>query len=161
MSRFVRTTLIAVLGAVLLPWAAGASDSDVEAQLKAMQQRMSQLEDKLQSTTDQLDQANERLGVQESLIQRAAIDQEASSGIASFLDTLEIGGWIAGSYNFNFRDPNPGNFAGFNTGSAGLFPFQPDTNSFQVDQVWFSLARPTSEENRAGFGMDLVMGKTA
>gem|GEM_PF-5508701 len=29
MSRFVRTTLIAVLGAVLLPWAAGASDSDV------------------------------------------------------------------------------------------------------------------------------------
>ena len=162
MSRFFIGFVAA--GLVMLPFAAGAADSagsDVNAQLRAMQQRMSQMEDRLEATTDKLDNANQRLNAQTDLIHRAKLDQDSQSGVAAFLDTLEIGGWIAGGWNYNFHAPDGGEAAGFNAGNNGLYPFHPDANTFSLDQLWFSLSRPTSEENRAGFQIDLVTGKTA
>ena len=162
MSRFFIGYVVA--GLVMLPFAAGAADSassDVNAQLRAMQQRMSQMEDRLEATTDKLDNANQRLNAQTDLIHRAKLDQDSQSGVAAFLDTLEIGGWIAGGWNYNFHNPGGSNAAGANAGNLGFYPFHPDANTFSVDQAWFSLSRPTSEENRAGFQLDLVVGKTA
>jgi len=161
MSRFFIGFVAA--GLVMLPFAAGAADNangDVETQLRTMQQRMSQMEDRLQATTDQLQDANQRLDAQTDLIHRAKIDQDSQSGVAAFLDTLEIGGWIAGSWNYNFHSPSGKAAAGFNSGTVGLYPFHPDANAFSLDQLWFALSRPTSEENRAGFHVDLLIGKT-
>jgi hypothetical protein len=48
-----------------------------------------------------------------------------------------------------------------NQGYNGAFyPLHPDANSFALDQVWFEIERPIDEENRAGFRLDTVYGKT-
>jgi hypothetical protein len=54
-----------------------------------------------------------------------------------------------------------GGLGGTNAGANGLFyPFHPDHNSFALDQVWWEIERPISEEHRAGFRLDTVYGKT-
>jgi hypothetical protein len=54
-----------------------------------------------------------------------------------------------------------GGLGGTNSGADGLFyPFHPDHNSFALDQVWWEVERPISEEHRAGFRLDTVYGKT-
>ena len=80
------TALCCFLAAV----AACAADQEVEARLEAMQERMNQLEARLEATTDQLAVANQRLGEQNSLLEKAA-RTGPSSGVAAFLDSLEIG----------------------------------------------------------------------
>ena len=143
------------------PMSAMASTTDVEAQLRAMEARLNQLEDKLESANDQLTAANSRLETQQVVIDRVQTDVEASSGLASFLDTLEIGGWVSASYTYNFEDIDGVNLAGANSGMVAANPFKADSNSFSFDQLWFELERPVSEENRAGFRADIVYGKTA
>ena len=145
--------------ALLVPGGAFAAD-DVEAQLRAMQERMGQLEDRLEATTDQLSAANQKLTAQQTLIERVELDQKASSGLAEFFETIEIGGWLSASYFYNFNDPDGRALAGSNTGGLA-YPFKPDANSFALDQFWLWLERPVSEENRAGFRVDMAYGKTA
>ncbi len=157
MKRGWRMGLMAL--SLVVPVGAAAAD-DVEAQLKSMQDRMSQLEDRLEATTDQLESANDKLSAQQTLIERVEFDQKASSGLAGFLDSVEIGGWLAGSYFYNFNDPDGRALAGANTGGFA-YPFRPDANSFSLDQFWLWLERPVSEENRAGFRVDLAYGKDA
>ncbi len=143
-----------------VPWSATAADEDVAQQMRAMQERMSQMEDRLQATTDQLAVANERLSAQQHVIEQVEMDQQASNGLSQFLDTLEIGGWLSGSYFYNFNDPDGRALAGSNTGGFA-YPFHPDANSFSLDQFWIWMERGVSEENRAGFRVDLAYGKDA
>ena len=93
-----------VLGFVLAPLASQADD--MQDQMQRMEDRMANMEDRLQATNDQLDAANDVVGRQQEIIDRSGIaDQTASSGVAAFLDSLELGGWLAGSYFYNFNDP--------------------------------------------------------
>ena len=158
MMRGWMTGLVAL--SLLMPAGAVASDEDVAEQLRLMQERMGQLEDRLEATTDELETANDRLSAQEVVIQQVEADQQASSGLAPFLDTLEIGGWLSASYFYNFNDPDGRSLGGSNTGGFA-YPFHPDANSFSLDQFWLWLERPVSEENRAGFRVDLAYGKDA
>ncbi len=138
------------------------SSDEVAAQLRAMQERMGQLEEKLEATGDELAHANQRLAEQEAVLERAEeIDAATGSGVASFLETLEIGGWVSGSYFYNFQDPDGNSLMNANKGAVAAAPFQPDPNSFSFDQLWIELERPVSAENRAGFRADIVFGKTA
>jgi hypothetical protein len=149
-----------VLGFVLAPMASLADD--VQDQMQRMEDRMAQMEDRLQATNDQLDAANDVVVRQQEIIDRSGIaDQTAgSSGVAAFLDSLELGGWLAGSYFYNFNDPNGENIGGANQGITGFaYPFHPDHDSFSVDQLWFEMERPVTESNRAGFRADLCYGK--
>ena len=150
--------VIAAVGIVLIPHGMAASE-DLEAQMRAMQERMLQLEDRLENTTDQLDTANQRIEEQEQVMEKAGIG-DTSSGLSTFLETIEIGGWVSASYFYNFNDPDGRALGGANTGGFA-YPFKPDANSFQLDQVWFEIERPVSEESRAGFRLDFVYGKTA
>jgi hypothetical protein len=167
-----------MVGLLTAPQLAAAND-DVEEQLQQMQERMSQLEEQLTATTDQLKDSERRADQQEELIQRAGIQDEraAESGMSSFLEKVEVGGWVAASYFWNFNGPGRnanilGNNLGFpiaplagggpNNGTFGLAsPFHPDHNTFQLDQLWFEMAKPATEESRGGFAADIVMGKTA
>ncbi len=150
------------LAMVALPMSATASTSDdVDAKFRAMEARMTELEDKLDSANDQLEVAADRLQSQQVVIDRVQTDVEASSGLASFLDTLEIGGWVSASYSYNLEDVDGGALFGSNSGEVLANPFKADSNSFSFDQLWFELERPVSEENRAGFRADIVYGKTA
>jgi hypothetical protein len=154
----------ALAGLVLAPSLATADE--VQDQLLLMQERITQLEDRLQATSDELTAANQRAEAQHKLIERAGLsdDRAAASGVAAFLETLGIGGWVSASYNYNLDDPDGRDLGAFNAGAAAPFsayPFHADPNSFQLDQFWLELERPVSEEHRAGFRADLVYGKTA
>ena len=157
-----------------------AADDNTQAQLKAMQDRMQAMEDQLQA-------ANKRVDEQNDVIQRAGLAETrgSSSGLPGFLGSIDIGGWVAASYLYNVNDPNDnkntcngGNFPGCsidpsfegtgnglgntNQGANGKFyPLHPDHNSFSLDQLWFSIERKISEENRAGFKADILYGTTA
>jgi hypothetical protein len=161
--------VVVAVGLLAAPQLAAADD--VEDQLQQMQERMSQLEEKLAATTDQLEATEEKAEEQQKLIQRAGLEERsAASGIASFFEQVEFGGWVTASYVYNTNDPNTGaNVSGNvntggapNTGTFGLAdPFHPDTQTFQLDQLWFEMSKAATEDSRAGFGVDLVMGKTA
>jgi hypothetical protein len=165
-----------------------ANDADVTQQLQEMQQRMQQMEDKLQATSDQLDSANERVEEQSTVIEQAGLAESrgSSSGLPGFLGEITIGGWVAASYFYNVNDPQDAEGpycgevgfindvlagedvtrdGGLGCSNQGLnnrfYPFHPDHNSFSLDQVWFEIERPISEEHRAGFRFDPVYGKTA
>lgn len=132
---------------------------DVQDQLGAMQTQMQQMEERLQATQDQLAATAKRADQQQELIQQAGLDAKAASGLSAFLDTLEVGGWVAGSYLWNFNDPNFQ--GGANTGLAGSWPLHPNHNSFGLDEVWFVLGKPATVESRAGFHAELVFGGLA
>jgi hypothetical protein len=166
----VMRSLWMVLVAALVGWVLApslATADEVQEQLLLMQERMTQLEDRLQATSDELDAANQRAEAQHKVIEQAGLsnDRAAASGVAAFLETLEIGGWVAASYNYNLDDPDGRDLTAFNAGNPATpfsaYPFHSDPNSFQVDQFWLELERPVSEEHRAGFRTDLVYGKTA
>ena len=158
----IRVWIVAALAVMFAPSMGWAADADVAEQLEAMQQRMSQLEAKLESAEDQLDNAHGRIEAQQELIRQAELDIEATNDLAAFLDTLEIGGWVAASYFYNFNDPDGRSLGGANsTGGGFIYPFRPDANSFSLDQFWIWMERPVSEENRAGFRADFAYGKDA
>jgi hypothetical protein len=159
------------------PSLAAATDTDVERQLNDMQQRMQQMEDKLQATTDQLESANQRVDEQSALIEQSGLAETrgASNGLPGFLGQITVGGWVASSYFWNLNHPKDsdsvsddlgpfpggGGLGGTNQGdNGGFYPLHPDHNSFALDQVWFEIERPIDEENRAGFRLDTVYGKT-
>jgi hypothetical protein len=161
--------VVVAVGLLVFPQLAAASD-EVEEQLLQMQERMNQLEEKLAATSDQLDDSQRRVDEQEQLIERAGLEERgASSGIASFFEQVEFGGWIAASYWYNFNGLNnginhPGSSigGGANSGSFGTaYPFHPDHNTFQLDQLWFEMEKAATEDSRGGFGADILMGKTA
>jgi len=120
----------------------------MQGQIEAQNEQIQHQGQVIRSTREQQVQDEERFGV---------------SGISSFLQRLEVEGWVAGSYFYNFNDP-PETFNGIqsNNGVSGnVYPFHGAHNSFTVDQVWFGVEHPVDEENRAGFRFDLVFGNTA
>ena len=157
-----RSCVIWLAAASLAFVAMSASGGEVEDQLLQMQQRLEQLGQQLDATSDELAAANAKVEQQQELIESSGVADArgSSSGLASFLETLEIGGWVAASYNYNFNDPDGGSTGGANTGGAG-YPFHPDANTFSIDQLWFELEKPVSEDSRAGFRADLAFGKIA
>jgi len=143
-----------------------AMAEDVQNQLRQMQDRLQQMEDRLQATNDQLDVANQRVEEQSNLIEGAGLadGRGASSGLGCLVCDWRIGGWVAGSYNYNLHDPQDapnGGLGGTNLGVGFYDPLHPDHNSFALDQVWFEIEKEIAEENRAGFRADFVYGKTA
>ena len=144
-----------------------AMAEDVQEQLRQMQDRLQTMEDKLQATNDQLGAANQRVEEQSDLIESSGLadGRGASSGLGCLVCDWRIGGWVAGSYNYNLNDPNDAQHDGLGGTNLGLFglydPLHPDHNSFALDQVWFEIEKEISEENRAGFRADFVYGKTA
>jgi hypothetical protein len=133
-----------------------ALGDEVQEQLQAMQDRMAQLE-------AELDRSNQQVERQQSMMEDAGMGEgSALSGLSSFLEKTEIGGWVSASYFWNINDPSTGYNGGQNNGSFGTAnPFHPDHNTFNIDQVWFQMEKPVTEESRGGFGIDMLMGKTS
>ncbi len=157
-----KTLVVAAVGLLMVPQLAAADD--VEDQLEQMQQRLLQLEDQLQATNDQLVDANDRAQRQDVLIERAGLGEKDAGGsaLAAFFERLTVHGWMNASYWYNFNDIDSKNLTTApNTGNGYTNPFNPDANTFSLDQFWLELEHPVSEEHRAGFYIDLVFGKHA
>jgi len=172
------STLLATSAAFVLVAPSSATADDVSAQLERMQRRMDQLEDQLDATSDQLAASEARAAEQQRLLERAGLeDRSAVSGLSRFLEATEISGFIAASYNYNFNHPSAAavgsqaplgaaspadSVRGWNGGALGLTaPLHSNPNTFQLDQLWFSLSKPASEESRGGWGADIVFGTGA
>jgi hypothetical protein len=153
----------AAAGLALAPQSSVAEESDVQAQLRAMQERMEQLESRLQATDDQLAEAQDRVTVQREMIERAGLDEDGDkSALSSFLENTDFAGWVAASYAYNVADPNRGTgFGPLGEDDTLSNPFHPDHSSLQLDELWLSAGRAADEDSRAGFQFDIVYGETA
>jgi hypothetical protein len=169
----------ALLAAALLvaPALAQSANDDVDAQLRAMQAQLQQMEDKLQSNLEQLSIANDRVDEQSLLIEEAGIAEGrgASSGLPGFLGEITIGGSVSATYFHNLNDPQDADGPycdfveeGFGDGGLGcsnqgingsFYPLHPDHNSFAFQSLWLELSREISEEHRAGFVFETAYGK--
>jgi hypothetical protein len=156
---------MASAAASLLAVPAMAAD-DVDAQLAEMKELVQGLQQKVDAQEEQLEQQGQQLKDAQRVVR--ADEQESKSGLSAFIDSIEVDGGVAASYNYNFNTPTDNNgfdgggVADQNAGQSGLFmPFHRDANSFQVDQVWFGLGKPATEESRGGFRFDIFYGATA
>jgi hypothetical protein len=156
MNRLGTLAFALALGA---PLGARAADEETAKQLAAMQARMEQLEDKLSATNDQLSAAQQKLAAQESQLQLVPTEAvDASSGIAPFLDTINVSGFMAATWFYNLNSPSSSDLQGANLPVDLLHP---DANSFSLDELWLTVSRDVSPEQRAGFKAEFVYGKTA
>jgi hypothetical protein len=149
-----------------------AAADDVQDQLKKMQERMSQLEDKLQSTTDQLSVTEQRASEQQQMLERAGVAEAkgSQSGLDSFFETLQFGGYVDATYNYNINHLNAGppaagpfgvvNSTNLSQGN-GLYASTADATGFNLEALKLELERPVSVENRGGFRADIVFGEQA
>lgn len=128
---------VAITAAGLLLFSGFAQASDVEAELRQMQERIAELEGQLGNETDSFLPSQE----------------EAGSAISAMLENTEIGGFAAASYNYNFESFDNGD-----TTTANFNPSHTETNTFQVDQVWISLDNAATEDSRGGAHIDYEWG---
>jgi hypothetical protein len=158
-----RSTMRDALSAVcilLFAFAANADQSSgtSDAEFVEMRALVVQLQQQVSAHTEQIDA--QRIVIQEA--QKREASREARLEPDSFFSSIEVGGWVATSWWYNFNDPRGDALANANQGSDGTFyPFHPDSNSFQVDQVWFEIEKPVTRESRAGFRLDMAHGLTA
>jgi len=152
---------IALMGACLLaaPAVAMAGES-VEAQLEELNARMEQME-------GQLAAAEAQVAEQEQVIEASEReDRQGGNALSAFIESTEISSWVATSYNINFRNPQKSGAGAAAQGStnqgsfAGLYNlYFPDSNTFQLDQIWIGINKAPTEESRAGFNLDLNGGQ--
>ncbi len=127
---------IAITAAGFLLFSGSAFASDVEAELRQMQERIAQLESQIESETASLQS-----------------ERESGSGLGALIENTDINGHAAASYNYNFEGfENSAGLANNVNSSHGT------SNSFQIDQAWISIDNPADENGRAGAHMDLTAG---
>lgn len=148
MSRFVFTVLTVLVYAL----GAKAEGADVDARFAEMQARIEQLEQKLAA------QSQELAAAKQAAPAAAAALPDVAADAPSFFDTINVSGFVAASYFYNFNDPDGGSLGGSN---ATVDLLHPDSNSFSLDQLWLTISRDSTEDSRAGFKADFVYGKTA
>jgi hypothetical protein len=155
-------TIAAAVVAWIFLAAPMATADEVQEQLRLMDQRLAEMEDRLQATSEDLRSAQATVEEQQSVLSSAGFatddDRGNRSGISDFLTTVDFSGWVATSYNHRLYDTGDNN--GNNNGDTnGSFPFHRDANTFALDQVWFVIDKAPTEESRAGFHVDLNWGK--
>lgn len=150
------TVVTAVASVVLV--ASVASADQVQEQFRLMEQRMAEMEDRLEATSADLRTARATVDEQQSLLSDAGLVELEEAGlrssVGSFFESVDVSGVAAASYNHRLikaDDPNGGN---------ALFK-NPNANTFQVDQIWLTLDKAPTEESRAGFHAEFATGASA
>jgi len=126
-----------------------------------MEQRMADMEDRLQATSDELRSAQATVDEQQGLLSSAGLAQDEDQGVRSrvgkFLEMVDISGVTAASFNYRFLDHGDNNLSG---GNVGYFR-HPNSDTFAIDQVWFVIDKAPTEESRGGMHAEFVWGQTA
>ena len=163
-----RSNLITVVTAVasMVLVASMASADQVQEQFRLMEQRMAEMEDRLEATSDDLRTARATVDEQQSLLTDAGLvdasDQGLRSAVGSFFESVDVSGVAAASYNHRLiksDDPNQQS-NGAVTGGNVLFK-NPNANTFQVDQIWLTLDKAPTEESRGGFHVEFATGASS
>lgn len=153
--------LVAVAMATALPGAVSAEDENLRREMDEMRNMILQLQDTVQSQSSEIDQ-------QRDVIDRAGIrditlgSDGSASGIASFLEEVDVSGWLTFTYFHNLNDLDndelgiPGAPSNIGIPFAGR-----DDNSFTFQQLWFEIGKAATPESRAGFFTEIAFGRDA
>ena len=156
------TVVTAVASVVLV--ASVASADQVQEQFRLMEQRMAEMEDRLEATSDDLRTARATVDEQQSLLSDAGLvdasDQGLRSAVGSFFESVDISGVAAASYNHRLiKDTDS---VGGNSNGQGEQLFKnPNANTFQVDQIWLTMDKAPTEESRGGFHVEFATGASS
>ncbi len=161
----------AIMGAASLLFVPLGATAATDEQMRLLEQRVSEMEDRLQATSTELQQEKQQNVEQRDLLENAGLVEESEGGarskVGKFLQMIDVSGIAAASYNYRFVDAgdsdpaNAGNF--LTTSGATNDPYftHKNADSFQVDQIWITLDKAPTEESRAGFHADYIWGETA
>jgi len=157
-----RSKLITVVTAVVSTLLAAhvAAADQVQEQLMLMEQRMAEMEDRLQATSDELAAAQATVVEQQDLLIDSGLyeDEGLRSGAGGFFESVDVSGVAAASYNQRLIESDTrGNLAG---GNSGFFK-TPNSNTFQLDQIWMIVDKAPTDESRGGFHAEFVAGESA
>jgi hypothetical protein len=124
---------------------------------------MNDMEQQLKATNDALAASNAKVDQQQKMLSKLGTSNQSGPMLAlsNFLTETTFEGWVSASYFYNTNDPDSGRGMGANGGTIGANPYHPNHNSFQVDQVWFSMSNEATPESRGGFEIDIVYGQAA
>ncbi|MCR9094535.1 MAG: porin [bacterium] len=157
-------TVVTAVASTLLVAHVAAADQ-VQEQLMLMEQRMAEMEDRLQATSDELAAAQATVVEQQDLLIDSGLYEEEGlrSGAGGFFESVDVSGVAAASYNhrlikakdaFNGATPGGG-------GGNGSFFKNPNANTFQVDQIWITLDKAPTDESRGGFHVEFATGTSS
>jgi acetylornithine deacetylase/succinyl-diaminopimelate desuccinylase-like protein len=98
-------TLAGVAAVLLFVAQPAMASTDMEAELAEMRDLVQGLQQKVDAQEEQLEHQGEMLEDAQAVVQQTQQDQDAMSGLAKFLESLEVDGNVAGSYFWNFNKP--------------------------------------------------------
>ena len=163
-------TITALASAATLSFASFGANAATDEQMRLLEQRVAEMEDRLQATSAQLQDEKKSNQEQRVLLEQAGLVDESEKGLRSkvgkFFDMVNVSGIAAGSYNYRFLDSGDndgGNSLPKNSAAAlnSSYFTHKNADSFQLDQLWITLDKAPTEESRAGFHADIVYGETA
>ena len=147
-------TCIAIAAAFLVvPSFVSADDVGGGDDLQELLSRMSDLEQQLTATNDALAASSAKVDQQQKMLGKLGTSKQSGAMLAlsDFLTETTFGGWVSGSYFYNTNNPKSDSTVDANAGTFGANRFHPNSGSFQVDQVWFSMSNLATPESRGGF----------
>jgi len=155
--------MLAISAALLFAVSPAVASEDLESEFAEMKELVKGLQQKIEAQEEQIEHQGELLDQAQTAVKAQQEQTESLSGLSSFLDSIDVVGHVAGSYNYNFNTPNeyPMGGADLNNGNVGALPFHSDHNTFTVDQIWLGVGKPATEESPAGFQVDFLYGNNA
>ena len=143
--------------------------------------QMNELESRIMALEDRLATSEATVNAQRQVLHNANVSTGpmGQAGGGSIWDRVVVGGHIAGSYAYNFNNPqrntgdveasasgvpvppfptNPNPAALIGSGSQPFNQFNRNHNTFQVDAVKLEMGLPTNGPGTAGFQVDLLYG---
>lgn len=129
-------------------WAGGDADETFKDTLRAMQERIKQLEDEVQRLKNAPPAPSPVAAAAPEGIEGRLQKLEEGIGL---LNGIKIGGMVYGSYNYNFNNPD--------SKDNSLRVFDNRANNFTFDLAQLSLSK--EEEGGVGFKLLLDYGRTA
>ena len=158
----------AIMGAASLLFVPLGATAATDEQMRLLEQRVSEMEDRLEATSTELQQEKQQNVEQRDLLENAGLVEESEGGarskVGKFLQMIDVSGIAAASYNYRFIDAGDNDLGNsLTTSGATNDPYFTHKNgdSFQIDQVWITLDKAPTEESRAGFHADYIWGETA
>lgn len=148
----------ALVAALLAAGSPAVAADEVQQELRELRDMVTQLKDQVRAQQQQIQTQNELI------TQSDVAAGGSSSGLAAFFQETNFYGFVSASYQFNTANKSNDGIFGQNNSAgaanAGIFT-RPDSNTFAIDQVWFTMDHAATEDSRGGFHVDLLWGNAA
>lgn len=160
-------SIIAIIGATTVLFVSPMAQSATDEQIRLLEQRVAEMEDRLQATSVELQDEKKSNRAQREMLEEAGIvekdDSGARSAVGKFFEMVDVTGIVASSYNYRFIDSGDSDGSSYLSSGPTNSPFftHKNADSFQLDQLWLTLDKAPTEESRAGFHADYIWGETA